>query len=111
MGVYLNTCIFAFAGYRVKCNGAFEIIKGFSWYSILKGVKYTVKLKRHVDKFYKVLNVNNDSLIVMCVVLEGLLTDYSTRHKKVYLPYKKTSSVPYFRQYNSSTVHLQCNYD
>ena len=26
--------------------------------------------------FYKVLNVNNDSLIVMCVVPEGLLTDY-----------------------------------
>ena len=30
----------------------------------------------YVDKFYKVLNVNNDSLIVMCVVREGLLTDY-----------------------------------
>ena len=30
----------------------------------------------YVDKFYKVLNVNNDSLIAMCVVLEGLLTDY-----------------------------------
>ena len=30
----------------------------------------------YVDKFYKVLNVNNDALIVMCVVLEGLLTDY-----------------------------------
>ena len=30
----------------------------------------------YVDKFYTVLNVNNDSLIVMCVVLEGLLTDY-----------------------------------
>ena len=31
----------------------------------------------YVNKFYKVLNVNNDSLIVMCVVLEGLLTDYN----------------------------------
>ena len=30
----------------------------------------------YVDKFYKVLNVNNDSLIVKCVALEGLLTDY-----------------------------------
>ena len=33
----------------------------------------------YVDKFYKVLNVNNDSLIVMCVVLEGLLTDYMAK--------------------------------
>ena len=33
----------------------------------------------YVDKFYKVLNVNNDSLIVMCVALEGLLTDYMAK--------------------------------
>ena len=33
----------------------------------------------YVDKFYKVLNVNNDALIVMCVVLEGLLTDYMAK--------------------------------
>ena len=30
----------------------------------------------YVNKFYKVLNVNNDALIVMCVALEGLLADY-----------------------------------
>ena len=30
----------------------------------------------YINKFYKVLNVDNDSLIVMCVVLEGLLTDH-----------------------------------
>ena len=36
-------------------------------------------LRCNVDKFYKVLNVNNDSLIVMCVVLEGLLTDYMAK--------------------------------
>ena len=29
----------------------------------------------YIDKFYKVLNLNNDSLIVMCVAPEGLLTD------------------------------------
>ena len=29
-----------------------------------------------VDKFYNVLNVNNDALIVMCVVPDGLQTDY-----------------------------------
>ena len=33
----------------------------------------------YVDKFYKVLNVNNDSLIVMCVVPEGLLPDYMAK--------------------------------
>ena len=33
----------------------------------------------YADKFYKVLNVNNDSLIVMCVVLEGLLTDHMAK--------------------------------
>ena len=33
----------------------------------------------NVDKFYKVLNVSNDSLIVMCMVLEGLLTDYMAK--------------------------------
>ena len=33
----------------------------------------------YVDKFYKVLNVNNDSLIVLCVVLQGLLTDYMAK--------------------------------
>ena len=36
-------------------------------------------LKVYVDKFYKVLNVNNDSLIVICVVLEGLLADYMAK--------------------------------
>ena len=30
----------------------------------------------YVDKFYNVLNVNNDTLIVMCVVPNGLQTDY-----------------------------------
>ena len=30
----------------------------------------------YVDKFYNVLNVNNDALIVMCVVPDGLLTDF-----------------------------------
>ena len=29
----------------------------------------------HVDKFYRVLNVNNYALIVMCVVLQGLVRD------------------------------------
>ena len=35
--------------------------------------------KVYVDKLYKVLNVNNDSLIVMCVVPEGLLADYMAK--------------------------------
>ena len=32
-----------------------------------------------ISTLYKVLNVNNDSLIVMCVVPEGLLADYLTK--------------------------------
>ena len=33
----------------------------------------------YVDKFYKVLNVNNDALIVMCVAPEGLLPDHMAK--------------------------------
>ena len=37
-----------------------------SWYSLLQGAKYTMKLFRY-DKFYQVLNVSNKPFIVMCV--------------------------------------------
>ena len=30
----------------------------------------------YVNKFYNLLNVNNDALIVLCVAPEGLLTDH-----------------------------------
>ena len=35
--------------------------------------------KVYADKFSKVLNVNIYTLIVMCVVLEGLVTDYMAK--------------------------------
>ena len=33
----------------------------------------------YVNKFYSLLNVNNDALIVMCVAPEGLLTDHMSK--------------------------------
>ena len=33
----------------------------------------------YVNKFYNLLNVNNDALIVMCVAPEGLLTDHMSK--------------------------------
>ena len=36
-------------------------------------------LRYKLNKFYKVLNVNNDSSIAMCVVLDSLLMDYMAK--------------------------------
>ena len=33
----------------------------------------------YVNKFYNLLNVNNDALIAMCVAPEGLLTDHMSK--------------------------------
>ena len=33
----------------------------------------------YVSKFYNLLNVKNDTLIVMCVAPEGLLTDHMSK--------------------------------
>ena len=38
-----------------------------------------MNLKVCVNKFYNLLNVNNDALIVMCVAPESLLTDYMAK--------------------------------
>ena len=68
-----------FRAFNVRCfsdprtffNSELLSIYGrLSWYSLPQGTNETSKV--YVDKFYKVLNVNNDSLIAMCVVLEGL---------------------------------------
>ena len=37
----------------------------------------------YVNKFYKVLNVNNDALIVMCVSPEGLLIDHMSKRSLI----------------------------
>ena len=39
----------------------------------------------YVDKFYNVLNVNNDASIVMYVVPDGLQTDYMHGYKSLSL--------------------------
>ena len=56
----------------------------------------------YVDKFYNVLNVNNDALIVMCVVPDGLLTDYMARYKRLSLETRLTrklyESITYYKR-------------